>query len=108
MTIEQRLVLLEKEVAELKKAVQPEQVAEKLADRIQCALAGVVQVDSQEIEQDKEKVYKQESVNWKRILSYAIRRNLPRLTVTRMKTLIRQLDEGAVGVVFAPNDNCQN
>lgn len=43
MTIEQRLAALEKEVAEMKAAVQPEQIAERLAARIQGALAGMFQ-----------------------------------------------------------------
>lgn len=35
MTTEERLTLLEKEVAELKAAVQPEQIAENLAFRLE-------------------------------------------------------------------------
>jgi len=62
----------------------------------------------EEIELDKERIYAQECADWKRNLSYAIRRNLPELTVTQMKTLVKQLDEGIIKVAFVPNDSRQN
>jgi len=118
-SIEERLTVLEKEVAELKEQVstQPEKVVESVASGLKATFAKMVgqkqacgiptfnQPSEQEIKLDKERVYAQECADWKRNLSYAIRRNLPKMTVAQMKTLIRQLDEGIVKIAFISNDN---